>query len=151
MFSQHPPRRTERAVHNQLLAALRELESIALDDGDILVVELSSHLADKVGAPLVVVHRCHVNGLAGGEFQGDVARAGEQVQDIHLVEEKVVVKDVEQALFAQVGRWTDGQVGWRHNFLASIQAADDSHVSFNKVTSVYSLSSSASVSLPLCK
>ncbi len=98
-----------------------------VEDGLDGHVELCGGFPDESDAGGMFVHGYDARGSARGQFVGDVAGAGKEVEGGDFVEEELVGQGIEEGFLGDVGGGTRGKIFGRVNFSAFVFAADDSH------------------------
>ena len=113
----------------ELLAAGGGVRECVLTDDRYLVIilQLVDGFLNEFGTQQILINSHHRQSASRGELVSDVAGACKKVKNPDIVQVKVVVQDVEQALLAHIHSWSHRQVTWRDDVTAAILPTDDSH------------------------
>ena len=107
--------------------ALQIEKNIGLHNKHILKSQLASRRTDKVEMDRIDLHRCHTTRSSRCELVADRARAGEEIEDVALLEIDHIGQYVEEILLGKVSGGTCAEVLGRIDCSPSVFAAYYSH------------------------
>ena len=112
------------------MGGLDEAEHIGMDGQPMVGLHLAPDPADESIMVAVFLHRHHLGAPARQQLQPDAARAGEEVERLHLVFFiiKTVGEHVEEVLLGKVRRGPRLEIAGHVEMPVLVDATDYSHI-----------------------